>query len=278
MCRYIVCLSLTLCYVTIDNYVSGVISLNKFYGHDISAIRTDFIFSTTMAGIRRSLGDPAPERPTLSVSSVLDMFQCIILSDPKHVVMWTCIVVAFRALLRKSNLVPNTYAEASSNSSHFLRRGAVTFHSWGMMINVSSSKTIQYGQRLHKIPVTYAKGSPLCAASFLKRHFEDFSDASSNSPAFLLRHGQGFKPVLYPAVLKFLKNLLKTIGKDAERSGMHSLRRAGAAYMHGLGLSLEDIRETGDWASMAALIYLTKPLENRIMVDSTVSENLLSMC
>ena len=58
---------------------------------------------------------------------------------------------------------------------------------------------------------------------------------------------------------------------------MHSLRRAGAAYMHGLGLSLEDIRGAGDWSSMAALIYLTKTMDNRIKIDQRVSGDLLSL-
>ena len=277
MCRYIVFLALTLRYVTIDNYVSGVIRLNNYYGYDVSVIRSDFVFRTTMSGIRRVLGDPSPERPTLSVGNLLDMFQCLLLSNPDHVTMWTCIVVSFRALLRKSNLVPNTLSEATSSSAHFLRRGAVTFHDWGMLINISSSKTIQYGQRLHKIPVTNSPGSALCAATFLKRHFKSTPGLTPSSPAFMLKGDSGVKPLLYPRLLKFLKLLLKAIHLDAERTGMHSMRRAGAAYMHGIGLSLEDIREVGDWSSMCALIYLTKPMENRIVVDQRVSDDLCSM-
>ena len=278
MCRYIVSLSLTLKYVTIDNYVSGVISLNKYYGCDVFFIRQDFTFKTTMAGIRRVLGDPSPERPTLSVGNLLDMFQKIVLSDVNHRTMWACIVLSFRALLRKSNLVPNTLKEARSSSSHFLRRGAVSFHEYGMLINVSSSKTIQYGQRLHKIPVTYSKGSPLCAVSFLRRHFDEFPVVTRDSPAFILQYNDGTRPLLYPVLLKFLKFLLSSIDLELNRAGMHSLRRAGAAYMHSIGISLEDIRDTGDWASMAALIYLTKPLDIKIVVDQTISSDLSKLC
>ena len=56
------------------------------------------------------------------------------------------------------------------------------------------------------------------------------------------------------------------------------MRRAGAAYMHSLGLSLEDIREAGDWSSMAALLYLAKPMSNRIVIDSKVSQDLCNLC
>ena len=247
MCRYVVYLSSELRFVTIDNYVSGVISLNHYYGYDVSAIRQDFAFKTTLAGVRRVLGDPTPERPTLSVGNLMDMFQCIVLSNNNHIVMWTCIVVAFRALLRKCNLVPNTVSESSSDSSHFLRRGAVTFHEWGMLICISSSKTIQHGQRQHKIPVTFSKGSPLCAATLLKRHMDAHSDLPVDAPVFMVDKSTGRGPLLYPALLKFLKFLLKAVKIGAQRSGMHSMHRAGAAYMHSLGLSLEanERRETG---------------------------------
>ena len=56
MCRYIVYLSEDLKYVTIDNYVSAVIALNAHYGYDVSKIRANFVFRSTMSGLRRILG------------------------------------------------------------------------------------------------------------------------------------------------------------------------------------------------------------------------------
>ena len=216
MGRYMVCLSAKLRYVTIDNYVSGVISLNSYYGYDITSIRQDFVLKTTLAGIKRVLGDPNPERPTLSVGNLMDMFQCLCVSDSNELAMWTCIVVAFRALLRKSNLVPSTRAECTSDSAHFLRRGAISFHEWGMMICVSSSKTIQYGQHQHKIPVTFSPGSPLCAASLLKRHMDENSGLPPSAPVFMVYRGGTMVPLLYPALLRFLKSLLKAVNLNLD--------------------------------------------------------------
>ena len=57
MCNFIIYLSDTLSYVSIDNYVSGVISLNKYFGYDVLFIRQDFVFSITLKGLRRLLAE-----------------------------------------------------------------------------------------------------------------------------------------------------------------------------------------------------------------------------
>ena len=81
-------------------------------------------------------------------------------------------------------------------------------------------------------------------------------------------------PLTYPKLLSYLKFLLRSIGSDCIGAGMHSMRRAGASYMYSIGLSLDDIRQAGDWKSLAALIYLTKPLSGRVDTDKVVSASL----
>ena len=273
MCRYVVSLSETLKYHTIQNYVSGVISLNNYSGHDVKYIRSDFQFIMTLAGIRRVLGDPDPVRPSFTLANLLSMFVHVDMSSHDQRVMWSCIALGFRALLRKSNIVPDS---SSHPSGHYLRRGALHFTEWGMEVSISSSKTIQYGQKVHKIPVTSAPGSPLCAATLIRALYEELPVQDPMSPAFQLRRGAELVPLTYSRLLRFLKKLMTASGLDPERAGMHSLRRAGALYMYGLGLTIEDIRQAGDWSSMAALLYLTKPYGSRIDTDFVVSKCLSS--
>ena len=108
MCRFIVYLSDTLAFVSIDNYVSGVISLNKYFGYEVSFIRRNFVFATTLSGLRRMLGDPAPLRLTLTLVNLQDMSYAVNLLDPNERAIWACIVTSFRSLLRKCNLVPDS--------------------------------------------------------------------------------------------------------------------------------------------------------------------------
>ena len=230
MCSFIVYLSDTLAYVTIDNYVSGVIMLNKYFGYDVSFIRLDFVFSTTLKGLRRLLGDPEPRRVTLTLENLLNMSMSVDWLEVNERCMWTCIVMSFRSLLRKCNLVPDNF----KLEGHFLRRSSLTFYKWGVLLRVSSSKTVQYGQRTHLIPLTYAKGSMLCAASLLSKHFNDCPSLTVDSPVFLLKCSGKTVPLTYPVLLKYLKRLLRCVNLDVLGAGCHSLRRVGAAFLHHL--------------------------------------------
>ena len=269
MCRYAVELSSTLKYTTIQNYISGVLSLNRYFGNDAKDIRSDFEFITTLAGIRRVLGDPTPVRPSFTLQDLLAMSDKVNWRNENERGMWACIALSFRALLRKSNLVPDS---STCPSGHYLRRGAVTFTDWGLELVVSSSKTIQYGQRVHRVPITSAPGSPLCAATLVHQHMLDFPNNDLSSPMFMFRRGAKIIPLTYSILLGYLKKLMRATGMDPERAGMHSLRRAGALYMYSLGLTIEDIRQAGDWQSLAALIYLTKPFVVRVETDLVVSK------
>ena len=273
MCRYIVDMSKSLCYTTIQNYISGVISLNSYFGYDAKPIRSSFDFIMTLAGVRRVLGDPEPVRPSFSLNDILKMFTFVDMDNAEDRVLWTCLALSYRGLLRKSNIVPDS---AVNPTGHFLRRGAISFAEWGMELAISSSKTVQYGQKVHKVPITLAPGSPLCAATLVRRHLAEFPSSDPLAPVFMLQRGTSRVPVTYSKLLKFLKRLMKSAGLPSERAGMHSLRRAGALYMYRLGLSIEDIRQAGDWASMAALLYLTKPYSMRVDTDLIVSRCLSS--
>ena len=158
---------------------------------------------------------------------------------------------------------------------HVVWRGAVSFYPWGMLLTVSSTKTIQYGQRTIKLPITYAPGSPLCAVFWLQQHFQDIPVRDASSTLFLVTKGSGHVPLSYSKVLSYIKLLLREIGRDPESVGLHSLRRAGSSCMRSIGLTLEDIRQAGDWQSLAALIYLAHPLQGKTDTDRRVPYSLL---
>ena len=266
-------LSASLKFVSIDNYLSGVILLHKLHGYKAD-FRADFAVHFTLSGLRRMLAAELPARPTLHVSDLMRMYLHVNLLDQDQLAMWAALVLSFRSLLRKSNVVPSSLNLQGQGDRHFLRRSSVTFHPWGMLLSVSSTKTIQFNQRVLELPITRAPGSPLCAVFWVKRHIS-MCPAEPSSPFFLLRNRAGFIPLTYAKLLIYLKGLLRKSAIDPTRVGMHSLRRAGASFMHSIGLPLEDIRQAGDWTSLAALIYLTKPLQGRVDSDQRVAAALM---
>ena len=104
ICRHIVFLSERLKYVSIVNYLSVVTQLHKLYGYDVS-FNANYMVRFTLAGVRGTLGDPIPARPTLHISELMAVYRFVQLGDINERTMWACIVLGFRSLLRKSNMV-----------------------------------------------------------------------------------------------------------------------------------------------------------------------------
>ena len=194
------------------------------------------------------------------------MYSKVNLLDQNERAMWSAIVFSFRTLLRKSNL-----EVSDSTDIHVIKRSSVIFYSWGMLVMVSSTQTIQYGQRVLQVPITWAPGHPLCAVFWTLQHMRDFPEQMGSSNLFRLHVKGKTVNMSYSRLLDYVKLLLRKSGLESEGVGLHSLRRAGSSFMHSIGLSLEDIRQAGDWASMAALVYLAKPISSRIDMDHRVS-------
>ena len=230
ICRYIVYLSDTLKYVSIVNYVSAVSLLHKLYGYDRSFMDS-YMIKFTLAGLRRTLGDPAPCRPTLHIQELLAMYRFIQLQDRSERALWACIVLGFRSLLRWSNLVMSDITD-----HHVISCEVVNFFPWGMLLTTSSTKTIQYGQRT--IPITQAPGSPLCVVYWVKSHMLDYPISDPKAPLFYMGSTGHSRLMTYAVILRILKDLSRRTGKDCEQFSLHSLtfRRTGASYMHSIGL------------------------------------------
>lgn len=79
------------------------------------------------------------------------------------------------------------------------------------------------------------------------------------------------KPIMYHELLQFLKTAVTWIGLSAADVGLHSLRRSGAAFLHSIGVPLNDIQSAGDWSSMAVLLYLCTPFSRKCSIEMEVA-------
>ena len=74
-----------------------------------------------------------------------------------------------------------------------------------------------------------------------------------------------------------LRKLTTRIGLEGKVTS-HSLRRGGATYLNSIGISLVDIKQRGDWRSLAVLLYLTDSLDTRISKDKVVTAFMRFSC
>ena len=193
------------------------------------------------------------------------MYSKLDVTSEVETLSWTVIITSFRTLLRKSNLVPVN----DMDLLHVVRRKDVSFHDWGMLMHVGSTKTLRHSQYVLELPVHYVPNKVLCAASAVKHHVDCFP-APPDAPLFVKPDFTG-KPLLYSTVLFYVKELAQRIGIPPGEVGCHSLRRSGAAHMHRIRIPLEDIMSIGDWGSLSVLDYLVTPRSRKDDIQRLVA-------
>lgn len=262
--RFLLFKAKTVKFVTINNYLSAIVSLHRYYGFN-AGFRESYFIKTVMEGLKSLLGMEVNQKVGLSVDDLLSMHQQVLPAWGKNRVMWYALVVAFKTMLRKSNLLP----EKGDDNNHLVVRRDIEKTELGYNINVYSSKTLKYRKRILRIPLVSAPGSPLCGVNALSLCLSREA-AQSDSPIFMYQGA----PIYYNEVLKYLKSLVSLIGKKPEEVGLHSLRRSGALFLQSLGVPLEEIMYMGDWSSMAVLDYLVTTFDRKVSIEKMVAQYL----
>ena len=271
--RFLMYQSQTSTYVTVNNYLSAIVTLHKFFGYT-SDFRDSFLVKMFLNGLANTLGKKVKQKHPLTVSNLFEMYAKLDLSCSNNITLWCACVLGFRTLLRKSNIVP----ENVEDFSHCLRRGDVKFSKNGILLTVKSTKTLKYYERELLIPLNFIKGSPLCVASMLNVHIA-MCPKSGDAPLFWLwgEKSKTWRVLLYKDLLCFIKKCISSIGLKDNDFGTHSLRRGGAQFLQAQGVSLVDLQFIGDWRSFAVMHYLVTPMDRRQCIEDSVSSNLSKM-
>lgn len=259
--RFLVHLARTCVFSTCNNYLSAIVSLHKFFGHEKS-FREFFLIQLVLKGLGRRLGKSVSQKVGLTPTELCKMYIHIDLSEVNAITQWAALILSFRTLLRKSNIVPTVYDKYEM----VISRQDVEFTADGIVLNVRKTKTLQRQEYVLKIPVNFVDKTCLCAASMLITHLSR-TDHIKEGPLFYMRKKGLWKPLLYSDLLSFLKRSVSCIGLSPTDVGLHSMRRSGAGFLHSIGISLIDIMNAGDWRSLAALSYLISPFSRKLEIE-----------
>lgn len=253
-------------YSTINNQVSALILFAKL-NDSWCDLRSDFNLQLTLKALRRIIGDSSESKDELFPIELLKIFDQVNLKMDNELCIWTGILFLYRSLLRKGHVFSGEFNE------NLLKRSEVQFTDYGLLVTVSRSKTIQCSERTVQIPVCRVIG-PFCIVSLLERFVSHFP-VPSDSPLLSRIVDDKLVLVSYSTALSSLKRWGMTAGIQKDL-GMHSLRRGAATVMSMAGFNLEDIKDRGDWRSIAVLRYLAYPLRRKIAIDQKISELLNS--
>lgn len=208
-----------------------------------------------LSGLRNRLGHMSTPKMPLSIGQLQAIFYTYPRSEINNV-CWLAIMICFRTLLRKSNVVPDSLMD------HVLLRGDVKFYDDYLTFAVCTTETLKKGEKPLIIPIMKTNSVGFCVWSMLRWHFSVYP-AGPNSPILLCPAGGGLRPLLYREVLRFIKQSVSDIGLSGAAVGLHSLRHSGAMFLQQIGVPLHEIQLLGDWRPMAVLFYLSSTYEHK---------------
>lgn len=126
--RFITYLARTCKFSTINNYLSSVIVLHKYYGHP-AEFRNTFYIQLVVRGLCRILGDTLCQSIPLSLEQLLACYNTINHGNTEELASWGAVTFGFHTLLRKSNVLPELLKQP--NLPHITCRKGVLFFSLG---------------------------------------------------------------------------------------------------------------------------------------------------
>lgn len=263
ICLFIQFLSRSLKSVSsIKNYISGVRTLHLLLQFPFPHLE-EFSLKLLFRGIARCNPHTVKQAQPITPEILFEIRKHLDLSNCNDATFWCLFLFAFFLMARKSNLVPDS-ATTFDPKKH-LTRDKVIFENDVAIVIFEWSKTIQFGERILKIPLVENPHSILCPIQAY-RNMCKLVPASPNSPAFLLKSQNGFRPLTYIQFNTFLKTVLEQTGRDPSLYSSHSFRRGGATYSFQSQVPSELIKLHGDWASDAYMLYLQFSLSDKISV------------
>ena len=252
---YLAYLAETRSYVTIINYLSGVWLLHKVNGIQ-HLDPSSFPIVMTLRGIRRVLGDSKNQARPITVYELRLIFTKLDMSDSQDVAFWLGVLLCFRGLLRKSNIVEQGLAVSLSD---------LTFEDWGVVLSVHRTKTISFKERVLVIPFNSLPCSIFCVQRFVSLLLSMVHFPSRNSQLISYMIGSRFVRGTYTWFSKKLSGLCDNL--QLEHVSSHSLRRGGASALGDAKFTLLQVKDMGDWNSLSVLQYVTKTMDAKRSLD-----------
>ena len=268
LCRYITFMASSLkSYQSLKKYVNGLKVLHKCYSMSVD-IFLSFDVKLVLQCARKEMGIINHAKLPISPSILLAIRRFMDLSKPDLAALWCAFLVAFFAFLRKSNLVPRS--RSTFDPLMNLSRGSFQRTTYGLLITLEKTKTVQCKERLIQIPLTCIPGSLLDPVAAYD-HMCQLIPAPATTPAFSFPSASGLSTITHSSLTARLRALLKDAGYEPSRYAGHSFRRGGCTCAFLAQVPTELLQAHGDWHSSAYLKYLTVPINYRLQVTERMS-------
>ncbi len=208
---------------TIKNYISGVKLLHVLLEKSCLTFDSQNL-KLTLKGMARLSTHIPKQALRITKDLLLNMFYVLEFSHVNDFVFWSLFLLAFFTISRKSNLVVTSLN--SPVKCLLCQDVMVGVHS--LLVVFKRSKTNQFGKRVHMIPLSELKGSPLCPVSAYKIMCSKLP-LTGNNPAFCIIKNSVIMPDMYADLQTFPRVQLGKLGLNSTNYSSHSFWRGAAS-------------------------------------------------
>ena len=181
-------------------------------------------------------------------------------------------LLLFQTMSRSSNMVPES--RKRFDLRYLLKWGDIKRLDDGIVVHVTLSKTNQFGQKNHDIPIALSSNPKFCPVSTLTGLTNMYNPEclTPDSPIFQVPSPSGgFTPLQKSEFVGWLKSRLLQMNLPAERYGVHSFRHGAVqeAFLHESNRAL--IQLASGHSSDALLGYALIPPERRFHLSQKIN-------
>jgi hypothetical protein len=260
ICRFAAYLGRSLSFTSVRQYLNIIrwIHLEAVLPNPLAS---NHQVDTLLAGMRRVKGSGSFKLP-LSPAHIQGIRGCLRLSSIKDAQFFAVITTCFFGLLRIGNVLPSP----PLGSTNVLRVRDLRVCDKGMYLQVRSSKTIQFRERVHTVVLPYFPNHPLCPVTALKNFLSLTGRRRPDESLFDV----ALAPLSASAFRSRLARVLALLNLSSADYSTHSLRRGGATWLCTAGVPLHVIKVLGDWHSDCVFRYLRPACEDRLQMLSSL--------
>lgn len=258
--RYIAYLATRIAANSIPRYLAAVRMLHLESGLE-NPLLGNWHIDTLLKGIKRDKGTAINQKNPITPEILQHLRLRLNLDHPRDIVFWAACLTLFFGFFRKANVLVGP--KGFSPDIH-LTRADIHLHNGGIIIHIKWSKTIQFRERVLRVPLPCKPDHPLCPSTAVLRALAYTNGADPRGPAFVIPNTTSSTPLTQSAFTSTLKGHLAGMGLDKTIYSGHSFRRGGATWAFSCGLPGETIQLMGDWASDCYKRYLDVPMSAKL--------------
>lgn len=253
-----------LAFSSIRSYINIISILHKMNNLP-DPIANSWNVKHVLTGVKRELGTSQTCKAPVTPELLMYIRNSLDLSNHNNMVFWAACLTGFFGFLRPNNFLVKGIFKPEIN----LRRIDILSCTWGMLLRLKITKTMQFRAKPIEVVLPYLHDHPLCPVTALSRVLATEGDPLD--PLFRLSDGSC---LTYEVFVNAFRLALETLSLNPSNYGGNSFRRGAATWGRKVGLTDSDIKLLGYWASDCFSRYVDCDVDQRLKAISTFSSPL----